>query len=123
MVQVRNKQDKELALEANLEAKEKVQVGVSKQKEFHGERKESISWRYCSRDILAVHPQFLRVSPVLLQFLLLVSCLGLLVRAPGQLSCSAVSKQLCTPEFSRIYNVTAPCESPVLGTELADLAV
>lgn len=39
MVQVRNKQDKELALEAHLEAKEKVQVGVSKQKEFHGKEK------------------------------------------------------------------------------------
>lgn len=76
MVQVRNKQDKELALEAHLEAKEKVQVGVSKQKEFHGKRKESISWRYCSRDILAVHPQFLRVFPVFLQ------CCP----APGELS-------------------------------------
>lgn len=60
MVQVRNKQGKELALFANSEAEEKVQVGVSKQKEFCGRRKESISWGYCSRDILAVHPQLLK---------------------------------------------------------------
>lgn len=59
-------------------------------------------------------PRSWRVSPVLLQPLLLVSCLDLLVRAPGQLSCSAVYKQLCIPKFSRIYNVTAPRESPVL---------
>lgn len=44
MVQKRNRQDKELALEADLEAKEKAQIGVSKQEEFCGKRKESISW-------------------------------------------------------------------------------
>lgn len=92
----------------------------SKQKEFHGKRKESIRC-YCSRDILAVPPQLLGVSPVLLQSLLLVSCLDLLVRALGWLSCSAVYKQLCIAKFSRIYNVTAPCESPELGTDLTDL--
>lgn len=42
MVQKRNRQDKEL--EADLETKEKVQVGASKQEEFCGKRKESISW-------------------------------------------------------------------------------
>lgn len=114
MVQVRNKQGKELALEGNLEAKEKVQVGVSK-KEFCGRRKESISWLYCSRDILAVHSQLLKgfsspspdPAPGELP--------GFAGESPGQRSCSAVYKQLCIPKFSRIYNVTAPCESPVLG--------
>lgn len=106
MVWVRRKQDEELALEG----KEKVQVGEGKQ-EFQSRRKESISWCCCSRDILAVHPQFLGVSPVPAPGELL----ELLVRAPGWLSCSSVYKQPCIAKVSRIYNVTAPCESPELG--------
>lgn len=59
----------------------------------------------------------------LLQSVILTSCLCLLVRAPGRLSCFAVYEQLCVQKFTRIYNMMVPCESSVLGTELVDLSI